>query len=85
MISQDAGAGDAGATAGAGNPLRAGKRPGVYEMRRAAAAQRVTVAIAELSVGARELQAKKIGDSSFEYYELRRIITELESLAKRLP
>jgi hypothetical protein len=82
MNSNDAGAGTN--DSGAGNALRP-KRPSGYEMRRAAAAQRVGVAIAELSVGARELQAKKIGDSSFEYYELQRIIAELRSLATRLP
>jgi hypothetical protein len=59
-------------------------RPGVKELRRAAAVQRIAVARAELAVGARELEAKYIGKSPPEYYELRKIAAELESLERRM-
>lgn len=48
------------------------------------AAQRAQAAIAELHVGAAHLRARKIGASPQEYYDLNRIIAELQGLEKRL-
>lgn len=53
----------------------------------ASAAQRAQAAIAELHVGAahlRDLRARKVGTSPPEYYDLTRLIVELQGVEKRL-
>lgn len=50
----------------------------------AAAAQRVGTAIAELSVGSGYLRARKVGASPPEFYNLNRVIAELEGVYKSL-
>jgi hypothetical protein len=50
----------------------------------ASAAQRAQAAIAELHVGAAHLRARKVGTSPPEYYDLTRLIVELQGVEKRL-
>lgn len=80
MSSEGAGADVAGATSAPARPLKKAEAVAF-----AAAAQRVEAGIAEISVGRdRHLKVKKVGASPPEYYELQRIVVELQGVRARL-